>query len=124
MQADALRVWAENSTKIKRYRGSDQTSDFIRLLLRIISLSGEVPIFRAEGFKRRADFQHRIREILSSGGFRAGNIGLSFSRDPEVVLALAARRGPFRLLVHAEHHFTARNNRSRQSRFTFPCCGM
>lgn len=109
LQADALRVWAEDSAKIKRFRGSDRTEDFIRLMKRIIPLEGNVLLYRAEGFKRRADWKRRIAGILSAGGISAGRIGLSFSRDPEVALALAGHAGNFRIMFRVDVHTTARD---------------
>lgn len=108
-QAEAAKVWAENSDRIKRYRGSDMTGDFIRLVKRIVPMTGQTTLWRAEGFATKAGLATRVAEILRSGAFTAARIAISFTTDADVALRLARHGGGFCLVFAVVEYSTARH---------------
>lgn len=107
-QAEALKTWVEDSGYIRRYKISDKSEMFYRLLDRIIPEEGNQPLYRAEGFKSRKEFQRRLEEVVSAGGIRAGSVALSFSENCEVPMHLALRNGSFVILYQLLRHHSAR----------------
>ena len=108
-QAEAAKVWAENSGRIKRFRGSDMTEDFIRLVQRIIPMTCQTTLYRAEGFATKSGLAKRVAEILQRGGFSAGRIAISFTIEPRIALRLSAIKGDFCLLFAVTEHSSARH---------------